>query len=202
MAATIKEREFLIPEKQPKMSGFTPRRIEKMTSQRLPRNLVNIECNHLLRTSREEATHGHQSLEYQLWLEAGKHNPPFPKQPDNNYSANVWRNFRTNFNSDVSTKGRTTSEAVATAYPIMIPKPSKVGSYSYGRFIQETPQLITDEKLKSIAINRTAMDRHSMDLLKLRSECRYPPIDKSGKLETVKSIISYENRIAFIHDMT
>lgn len=178
---TIQDREFLIPETYPRQSGFTPRRIEKLTRQQLPRSTLNIECSHLLRTSREESTHGLPSLEYQLWQEAGKHEPPFPKQSDNNYNSNVWRNFRTNFGFDLGTKGRTTSEAVAAAYPINVPKPSKVGNYTFSRFVKETPGLIKDNKLREIAINRASMDKKAMELLQIKSSCRYPPIDQDGE---------------------
>ena len=177
---TIKEREHLIDEVRPKMSGFTPRRLEKLTRQSLPRTMVNIECNHLLRTSRDESTHGHQSLEYQLWLEAGKHNPPFPKLADENYNSNVWRNFKGNFSFDIGTKGRSTAEATASAYPITIPKPSKIGDYTFSRFLKETPALIKDERMRALAINRTTVDRNMMEQLKIKSHSRYPPMDKEG----------------------
>lgn len=178
--STIKEREFLISELAPRRSGFTPRRITKLTEQPLQRTTVNMECNHLLRTSREESTHGHHSIEYQLWKEAGKHDPPFPKQMDSSYNANVWRNFRTNYGYYISTKGRSIGESMAAAYPINIPKPSKIGDYTYGRFLRETPTLIKDNHVKEIAISRTTMDQNAMELLKIKSNCRYPPIDKEG----------------------
>lgn len=179
--ATIKERENLIEDFYPKKSGFTPRRLEKLTQTSLPKTMVNLECNHLLRTSRAESTHGHQSLEFQLWLEAGKHDPPFPKLADASYNSNVWRNFKGNYSFDIGTKGRSTSEAAAAAYPITIPKPSKIGEYTFGRFIKETPGLIKDNRLREVAINRTSVDKRMMEQLAINSYSRYPPIDRDGE---------------------
>lgn len=183
--STIKERENLMDEVRPKMSGFTPRRLEKLTRQPLPRTMVNMECNHLLRTSREESAHGHQSLEFQLWLEAGKHNPPFPQLADENYNANVWRNFKGNFSFDVGTKGRSTAEATAAAYPISVPRPSKIGDYTFSRFLKETPGLIKDQRMRELAINRTTVDRLMMEQLKIKSYSRYPPMDLDGKISSL-----------------
>lgn len=178
--STIKDREFLISEIEPRKSGFTPRRITKLTEQPIPRSMVSIECNHLLRTNREESAHGHESLEFQLWKEAGKHSPPFPNQIDSNYNSNVWRNFRSNYGYYLSTKGRSVAESMAAAYPINIPKPSKIGGYTYGRFLRETPSLVQDDRLREIAISRTTVDKNTMELLKIKSNCRYPPIDREG----------------------
>ena len=177
---TLQERDNLIAEMQPKKSGFTPRRVERLALQSAPKTMVKIDCNHFLRTSREDSAHGYRSQEYQLWLEAGKHTPPYPHMPDENYNANVWRNFKGNFSIHLSSKGRTVGEATAAAYPITIPKPSKVGDYSFGRFIKETPSLIKDDKLRSITINRTEVDNNMMEQLKIRSYSRYPPIDREG----------------------
>lgn len=178
---TLKDRDSLINEIQPRRSGFTPRRIEKLTKQALPRSMVNIECNHLLRTSREESAHGHQSLEYQLWLEAGRRTPPNPNPPDENYNSNVWRNFKGNFSFYVGSKGRSVAESAAAAYPITIPKPSKIGDYTFTKFIKETPALIKDDDLRAITINRTTVDKNMMEQLKIKSYCRYPPIDRDGE---------------------
>ena len=177
---TLQERSTLIAQIEPKKSGFTPRRIEKLTQQSAPKTMINIDCNHFLRTSREDSAHGHRSKEYQLWLEAGKHTPPYPNMPDENYNSNVWRNFKNNFSFQLSGRGRTVNESVAAAYPITIPKPSKIGNYTFGRFIKETPSLIKDDKLRDITVNRTQVDSNMMEQLKIKSYTRYPPIDKEG----------------------
>ena len=91
---TVAQRENLVPEYVPDLTGFTPRRMQQLATRRPPRSIVNIECNHFLRSSAEESIHGLPPLGYQLWLEAGKHSPPVPERPDSNYNSNVWRNFR------------------------------------------------------------------------------------------------------------
>lgn len=176
---SLDERELLLKEFQPRKSGFTPRRVERLSHCSPPKSVVNLECNHFLRTSRAESAHGQPSVEYQLWLEAGKHIPPFPKIHDSSYNSNVWRNFKSNFNRN--SIDRPVSEATAMAYPIAIPKPSKVGDYTFGRFLKETPALIKDGRLREIAVSRTEVDSHVMEQLKLRTHNRHPPLDKEGK---------------------
>jgi hypothetical protein len=68
----------------------------------------------------------HPTVEYQLWVEAGKHKPPFPTKPDANYNSNVWRNFRRNFGFQTTAEGRKIKDVIATMYPLNIPAPSKV----------------------------------------------------------------------------
>ncbi|XP_067937605.1 testis-expressed protein 52-like [Watersipora subatra] len=179
---TLQERNNLLADIKPSRTGFTPRRIEKLTKQSPPKTMINIDCNHFLRTSREDSATGYRSKEYQLWLEAGKHKPPYPELQDENYNANVWRNFKGNFSFHLSSKGRSVGESAAAAYPITIPKPSKVGDYTFGRFIKETPSLIKDDKLRAITINRTTIDSKTMEQLKIRSYARYPPIDQEGNI--------------------
>ncbi|KAF6019545.1 TEX52 [Bugula neritina] len=101
---------------------------------------------------------------------------------DSNYNSNVWRNFKKNFSFNLNTAGRSVSESAAIAHPIAIPKPSKVGDYTFNRFIRETPALIKDERVRSIATCRTAVDEHMMEQLKIKSYNRYPPIDVNGNI--------------------
>lgn len=186
---TLEERNNLIADTEPKKLGFTPRRIERLAHRLPPKTMMSIDCNHFLRTSREDSAHGYRSKEYQLWLEAGKHTPPYPNLPDENYTANVWRNFKGNFSVRLSNKGRSVGESVAAAYPITIPKPSKIGDYTFSRFIKETPALIKDNRLRAITVNRTTVDDNMMQQLKLKSHGRYPPMDQDGKWANVQLLL-------------
>ena len=179
MSCSIKEREFLLQDVTCKKSGFTPRPMQKLATKKLPRSMVNIECNHMLRTTREESTHGHPPLALQLWIEAGKHSLPFPERPDSQYNSNVWRNFRQQYGFHTTTEGQEIGEMIASMYPLNIPSPSKQGKYNYPRFLADT-SVVKDSKMKNVLINQTTKDLAEMRRNKIRSEARNPPIDQSG----------------------
>ena len=100
---------------------------------------------------------------------------------DSNYNSNVWRNFRKSYGFHTSTKGQKIGEMIAQLYPLNLPPPSKVGEYTYPRFLSETP-LIKDEKLRKLAIERTTQDILEFKRIRLKSEMRNPPLDERGDL--------------------
>ena len=53
-------------------TGFTLRPIARQALHRRPKTLLDLECQHVLRTRACETVHGRPPLEYRLWLEAGK----------------------------------------------------------------------------------------------------------------------------------
>ena len=177
--SSFREREFLLQDKPIKKSGFTPRPVEKLATRKLPKSMVNIECNHIIRTSREESTHGHPPLAFQLWTEAGKHDPPFPERPDPQYNSNVWRNFRQHYGFHTTTEGQKIGEMIASMYPLNIPSPSQQGKYTYARFLADT-SVIKDSKQKNVIINQTKKDLAEMRKHRIKSDVRNPPIDQSG----------------------
>ena len=176
---SIEERENLMTGKAVRRSGFTPRPIQKLATKKKPKSMLNIECSHVLRTSREESTHGHAPITHRMWMECGKHTPPFPDRPDEQYNSNVWRNFRKEYGFYTNTEGQEINEMIASMYPLNVPPPSKVGGYTYSKFLTETP-LIKDEKLKKLAIDRTSRDILEFKRLRLKSETRAPPLDQDG----------------------
>ena len=177
---TIEEREKLIGDASPHMSGFTPRPVQQLASRRRPHSMLDIECHHFLRSSPEGFTHQHPTVQYQLWLEAGKHKPPFPDRPDPSYNSNVWRNFRRHYGFKTSAEGRKMTDVIAAMYPLNIPPASKVGAQTFEKYIQET-SLFKDEKNKALAIKQTRSDMEEFRRLKYKTEARNPPLDQSGK---------------------
>ena len=178
---TIQERENLMKDRNPSYSGFTPRPVQKLVKKKPARSMVNIECNHLLRSSAERTAHGNHALEYRLWLEAGKHTPPFPERPDPNYNSNVWRNFRQQFGFQKNTDGQKVSEIIASMYPLNIPRPSRIGQYTFAKFLKDNPSMIENDKLRYQAIRQSSKEIEEFRSLRLKSETRNPPIDKGGK---------------------
>lgn len=185
----INERENLLPDPPLRRSGFTVRPIERLATKKLPRTTTNIECAHFLRTATEESAHGHKAVEFALWQEAGKHDPPFPKRPDAQYNSNVWRNFRKSYGFHTNTEGQKISEMIASMYPLNVPPPSRVGQSTYSKFLHETP-LIENERRRNIAISRTMRDIEEFKKLRLKADMRDPPLDESGELHFT-SVTSY-----------
>lgn len=190
---TIEERENLMKDNRVPLSGFSPRPIQRLANRKQPRSVLNIECNHFLRTETKDFTHGHAPMTYKLWMEAGKHDPPYPNTPDPNFNSNVWRNFRKQYGFNTTAEGRKISEVLATMYPLNIPAPSKVGDHTFEKYIRET-KLFNDEKIAFLAMNRTKADVQEFKRLRCRSEARNPPIDESGNILPPENFKKYEHR--------
>ncbi|XP_076471281.1 testis-expressed protein 52-like [Babylonia areolata] len=190
---TLAEREKLMSDASPHMTGFTPRPIEQLSKRRRPQEMLDIECRHFLRGSTEACSHQHPTVEYQLWLEAGKHEAPFPGRPDPNYNSNVWRNFRRNFGFKTSVEGRKISDVIASMYPLNIPTASKVGKHTFEKYIKETA-LFQDDKYKAMAIAQTRSDMNEFRRLKVKTESRNPPIDQTGNILPPDNYKHYAHR--------
>jgi hypothetical protein len=178
---TLEERENLMNGTFPKYTGFTPRPNEKLAVKRKPKSMLDIECNHFLRTSNEHFVHGHPNLGYKLWLEAGKHDSPYPPHPDPNFNSNIWRNFRKEYGFQTTAEGRRIGDIIATMYPLNIPAPSKVGSHTFDKYLRET-KIFRNEKFQALAINRTKADVQDFKRLRIKSDARNPPLDEIGNL--------------------
>jgi len=177
---TLEERENLMKPKDIHHSGFHPKPIQRLAVRRAPKTMLNIECNHYLRSNTETFAHGHPTIEYKLWQEAGKHDAPFPQRPDESFNSNVWRNFRRQYGFHTHADSGKMSDIIAAMYPLNIPAPSKVGEQTFEKYIRET-KLFNDDKFKSMAMSRTKADLEEFRKLRVKSQGRNPPIDEQGK---------------------
>lgn len=190
---TLEERENLMKGTCPKYTGFTPRPNEKLAVKHKPKSMLDIECNHFLRTSNEHFVHGHPNLGYKLWLEAGKYDSPFPPHPDPNFNSNIWRNFRKEYGFQTTAEGRRIGDIIATMYPLNIPAPSKVGSHTFDKYLRET-KIFRNEKFQALAINRTKADVQDFKRLRIKSDARNPPLDEIGNILPPENMKKYEHR--------
>ncbi|XP_053385142.1 testis-expressed protein 52-like [Mercenaria mercenaria] len=190
---TLEERENLMKPKEVRHPGFHPKPIQRLAVRKPPRTMLNIECNHYLRSSTEEFAHGHPTMEYKLWLEAGKHGAPFPQRPDDNFNSNVWRNFRRQYGFHTNAEGSKMSDVIAAMYPLNIPAPSKVGEQTFEKYIRET-KLFQSDKFKTLAMSRTKSDVEEFRKLRIKSLGRNPPIDEDGKILPPENFKKYEHR--------
>ncbi len=179
---TIEERETLLKRTNPPRSGFTPRPVQKLATQRRPRDMLSIECNHVIRVSTEENTHSIPVLAYLMWQEAGKHRPP--DNPDPAYNSNVWRNFRQQYGIPRRSKGEKINRMIAEMYPMAIPPASKVGTNTYSKFLLES-DIVKNPKHYQVALQQATRDTEELHRMRLHSDLRCPPLDEDGKLYTL-----------------
>uniref|UniRef100_A0A0B6ZEU2 Uncharacterized protein n=1 Tax=Arion vulgaris TaxID=1028688 RepID=A0A0B6ZEU2_9EUPU len=190
---TLAERENLMKSNIPHYSGFTPQRLQSLTQRRKPLTMADIECHHFLRTSTQEFTHQHPTVEHRLWTEAGKTAVPIPSRPDTSYNSNIWRNFCRQYGLNVSADGRTMTESVAALYPLNIPAPSQIGDYTFDKYLRET-NVFQNKTAKSIAIRRAATDINLFKNLKYRTQARNPPLNEKGDILPPENFKKYAHR--------
>ncbi|KAL4225402.1 hypothetical protein ACF0H5_016092 [Mactra antiquata] len=190
---TLEERETLMKPQDVRQPGFHPRPIQRLAVRRPPKTMLNIECNHYLRSTMDEFAHGEPTMQYKLWLEAGKHDAPFPQRPDDSFNSNVWRNFRRQYGFQMNAEGGKMSDVIAAMYPLNIPAPSKVGEQTFEKYIRET-RLFQSEKFKALAMSRTKADIEEFRKLRMKSIGRNPPIDEDGNILPPENFKKYEHR--------
>lgn len=118
---TIEEREFFQPVKAGEaQSGFKSRGQNRLGHFRKPVTSTSLECSHLLRARPVETAAGYPTLDYRMWLEAGRRLPPNFQRPDDNYNGNIWRNFRRSYGlhsaEDVKTVDRKVSLCILMSF--------------------------------------------------------------------------------------
>ncbi|KAL8561693.1 hypothetical protein ACOMHN_054990 [Nucella lapillus] len=190
---TLEERENLMEDSSPHRSGFTPRPMQQLAVQKRPREMLDIECQHFLRSSSDTYTHQHPSVPFQLWLEAGKYEAPFPERPDPSYNSNIWRNFRRHYGFSAAADDRKIPEVIAAMYPLNIPSASKIGNNSFERYVCDT-SLFTNQKKQNWAVKQARTDSEEFKRLKHKTEARNPPLDQTGNILPPDNYKHYDHR--------
>ena len=68
---------------------------------------------------------------------------------------------------------------MAAMYPLNIPPPSRVGVYTYEKFLDES-SVIKDAHFKKTLIEKANKMGKDIDKMDLKSNIRNPPLDKIG----------------------
>ena len=184
--SNIYEREFLLKEAEFKAPGFSERQTNRFATAKAPKTILNIEANHIARTSIRNHPHPIVPLlEYQLWLEAGKMKQnyrPEKNDPSVDFNSNIWRNFRSSCGFDTTKKGNV-SESISLLYPINIPPASKVGDYTLSSYFKQNKRkYFKKDKTFELAIAKVERDDALGKFLRLKSDVRNPPIDVNGNV--------------------
>ena len=70
---------------------------------------------------------------------------------------------------------------MAAMYPLNIPPPSRVGVYTYEKFLDES-SVIKDSHFKKTLIEKAAKMGKDLDKMDLHTNIRNPPLDQKGLL--------------------
>lgn len=184
--SNVYEREFLLKEAELKSPGFSERQTNRFATAKAPKTILNIEANHISRTSIRNHPHPIVPLlEYQLWLEAGKMKQNYRSEkndPSVDFNSNIWRNFRSSCGFDTSKKGNV-SESISLLYPVNIPPASKVGDYTLSSYFKQNKRkYFKKDKTFELALAKVERDDALGKFLRLKSDVRNPPIDVNGNI--------------------
>lgn len=173
--------------------SFKPHISQRLIELDHPKTSLDHEVFHTLRESYDDRSSPtarpgtSASLDYALWLEAGKHShkPTYAKsldgKPPINY--NIWRNYRhyyTGISSPrtrrISTQSRLNEEA-AFKYPIIIPAPSQLGENHLRQFFEANKkELFRNQSHFRMALIQADNDERMLRMLSLKSQQRNPPV--------------------------
>ena len=179
--------------------SFKPHISQRLTELDHPKTSLDHEVLHTLRESFDDRASPtarpstSNSLDYALWLEAGKHShkPTYAKsldaKPPINY--NIWRNYRHYYTGISSPRARRTSaqsrlnEEAAFKYPIIIPAPSHLGENHLRQFFEANKkELFRNQSHFRMALIQADNDERMLRMLSLKSQQRNPPVSSGNKL--------------------
>ncbi|XP_039267548.2 testis-expressed protein 52-like isoform X2 [Styela clava] len=179
---SLKERERLFDDPRVHFTAFSPRPESSLAVQKPPPMTDSkIQLRHKVRTPVEDTTIIYPLPTYQTWVDASDLEPIPVTKPDPEYNSNIWRNFSKDHGFSCNANGRATSALVASMYPVPIPPPSRMGNFSYGRFIQYG-DIMKSKEAKAKKIETTERELNEMKRLKVMTTARVPPIDNRGRI--------------------
>ncbi|XP_066487705.1 testis-expressed protein 52 [Tiliqua scincoides] len=173
--STWKERHFLCQDKYIPWPGFSPRPYHRFVAERPPHTDAKIQVCQKLRCPVEESARWHV-WGYHTWLDVGRLPPLYRLRPDVAFDSNTWRWI-------------TAPRKDSLAEP-PVPPPSYLDGNTYLKFI-EGDALFVDQRSKKRAVARTQKELKWCEQLRLRSECRAPPVDPKGNIRPPKGFKRY-----------
>lgn len=179
---SLKERELLYGDFSPNYTAFSPRPDTSVAvRKRPPVTDAKIALKHKTRTPIEDTTIIYPLPSYQTWTDVGSLEPLTTRTPYPEYNSNVWQNFSNEHGFNIEAKGRAISGLVASMYPIPIPPASRMGEYTYARFIKYG-DIMKNEDSKLKKIDTTERELKQMKRLHVLTEARIPPTDNKGRI--------------------
>ena len=133
----------------------------------------------------EERDKPPNTAQHRLWLDITRLDTTTLNNIDDKYNSNMWKNFKFvrskhSANEGEQTQLRTSAEMIAELYPLQAPKSSSVGENTYHKFLQEVK--FPERKQNTAAWQKLGKQELQSRRLKIRSECRAPPLDWEGRI--------------------
>ena len=76
---------------------------------------------------------------------------------------------------------------MAAMYPLNIPPPSRVGEYTYQKFLDES-SVIKDKQFKKTLVENAGKMGKDLDEMDLKTDIRNPPLDGKGRKKIVVNL--------------
>ncbi|XP_062838100.1 testis-expressed protein 52 [Anolis carolinensis] len=175
--ATWKERHFLCTDKYVPCPGFSTRAYHKLAVARPPYTDAKIKVcqkvHYLLEGCDPKHVWG-----YHTWLDVGRLPAIYRPRPDKPFDSNTWRWI-------------IAPRKDSMAKP-PVPPPSQLNGNTYLKFI-EGDALFVSQKYKQRVMNRIKEEMRKCEQLKIRSECRAPPLDHQGNIMRPKEFKRYKH---------
>lgn len=165
------------------------------------------------------------TVQQRLWMDITDLDTTNLEKTDEKYDSNMWKNFKF-VRSNVSagslarTNSRSTSKKselpravepkvdedkiikgmVADMYPLRIPKASTIGHNTYDKFLNEAK--LRDQKRKTIDHQFGRTQEYQGKVLRIKSECRAPPINLEGEIIPPDDFRKYPQRPVVMEEDT
>ncbi|XP_051778359.1 testis-expressed protein 52-like [Erpetoichthys calabaricus] len=163
---------------KPKLTGFSPRPGPRRTDHPTPLSPdIKLKVRQRLHSPGILNPLSKSNSHYQLWLECrGEQDHPHQNQT---WIAEAPPSCRS-----------TVTDAIASLYPLSLPKPSRMGSNTYVHFLsQKCPplsnlpvQTCVSPGRRAFAVSGSTSERKEWQQLRVRSEARAPPLDDEGNI--------------------
>ncbi|CAF0772957.1 unnamed protein product [Didymodactylos carnosus] len=205
--STLKERDYIshsCTADEISALSFKPHISQRLAVLNHPKTSIDHEIHHTLRSSYVDderlsipspLQRSVSTLDYDLWLESGKHNHKslYPKNLDGKppINFNIWRNFRryhTGLGESIKReKTKHINDMIAFSYPITIPAPSVLGNNHLRQYLETNwHDLLKNQRHYRMALIKADSDERLLRLLSLKSGQRNPNSPDSKRFREVQ----------------
>lgn len=159
------------------------------------------------------------TAQQRLWMDVTDLDTTNIDKIDDEYNSNMWKNFKfvrskasagnLERKSGISSSKRKVilpvhnkpnvdkdphvRNMIADTYPLRLPKPSNIGQNTYGKFLNEAK--LREQKRQRIGLQLEKTQNFQERVLKIRSECRAPPINVEGEIIPPLEFKKYPHKV-------
>ncbi|EDO49159.1 predicted protein [Nematostella vectensis] len=161
------------------------------------------------------------TVQQRLWLDITELDTTNIEHKDEQYNSNMWKNFKfVRSKQSAAESSKTLSPQpkerilkqgdarlidmetdhhvrgnIADIYPLKVPHPSRIGDNTYDKFLGEAK--LTERKRNRIARQLQNSQDFRIRQMKIRSECRAPPLNWEGEIVPPQTFRRYPHRFNY-----